>query len=541
MAYLHLVGTSEQEGRYELLADQCLIGRLKRCHINIGGDGRDVSRKHASVTRGGSDWFVKDMDSRNHTYVNGVEIHGSMGHKLAHGDCITICGNELVFNSQNHPEDDSSSVLIHEGDPANVLDGSSALSLSDSSGRNASAKLSVLMRIARSLQNTLSLDQVLSQTLDSLFEVFPSARRGVIGFWDEGEFHPKWWKLRDADSPAEIKVSMTVVQQVVDRQEALLVDNAITQFPDQESVAGLSIVSLMCAPMIDADGDVFGVFQIDATTEHGFSLDDLELMATVAIQVSFAINYVRLHQQTLMQKAIAKDLELARDVQREFLPSAPPSVPGYEFADYYEPARFIGGDYFDYVTLADGCIAVVLADVVGKGAPAALYMARLAMETRACIEQFDGAAAVISELNRRLHGRFATYVICLLNPASHVVTVVNAGHQPPVCRRADGSLEKLGESVSEFPFSVQYDVEFEEAHYQLDAGESVCVFSDGFDEAHNEFTDDYFGIERINVSIQESAGSATETVTELVRRTKEFSAGSMQFDDMCIVAFRRVT
>ena len=362
----------------------------------------------------------------------------------------------------------------------------------------------------------------------------------MIGLWANDDFHPKWWKLREAASTDPIKVSKTIVRQVVEGHEAILVENAVLQFPNEDSLHSLPFVSLMCAPMTNVDGQVFGILQIDAAAEHGFSSADLELMATVAILVSFAINCVRLHEETLSQKAIARDLKLARVVQNEFLPNSPPKVQSYEFADCYEPARFIGGDYFDYVLLADGCTAIVLADVVGKGAPAALYMARMAMETRACISQFQGPSAILSELNRRLSLRFATFVICVLDPVSHLVTIANAGHRPPVCRRSDGTLQSLGESNSGYPFGVQVDTAFEEVSYQLEPGDSISLFSDGFEDAHNESANDYFGIERIRESIEQTTGGPTEIVQELVRRTKAFAAGTMQLDDMCIVTFQRV-
>jgi serine phosphatase RsbU (regulator of sigma subunit) len=356
---------------------------------------------------------------------------------------------------------------------------------------------------------------------------------------DGDEFVPKWWKLREGRANEQINVSRTVVQRVANQQEAILIDNATTEFPDGSSVYKLHIQSLMCAPLIDAEGQVFGFFQIDSESVDGFVHRDLVLMASVAIEASLAISFARLHEQGLKQKVIEKDLELARDVQREFLPSESPSIPGYEFADYYQPARFIGGDYFDYVPLSTGRIAIVLADVGGKGAPAALYMARMCMETRACLEQSEDAAMVMSELNRRLSTRFATFVMCVLDPASHIVTVVNAGHRPPVRRRLDGSIEPIGQAVSGYPFSVEDEAEFEETSFELLPAESVIIFSDGFEDAHNEATDEYFGIKRIEAVIQQVGGSASGTVTELVRRVEEFSAGTTQLDDMCMVTWTR--
>ncbi len=482
-------------------------------------------------------WYIQDLGSRNHTYVNDEDIYGSRPRQLKHGDRISICKYDFIFHDSASTDHDSSSVRIVDQPVANQP--TSSVSLSSASGKQDRERLSVLLELTRSLRNVLSLDEVLSDTLTSLMKIFPAAQRGVVGFIDGNELVPKWWKLRQGSTNEQITVSRTVVQRVANRQEAILIDNAKTEMSGATSLDGLHIQSLMCAPLLDAEGNVFGFFQIDSESASGFSRQDLVLMASAAILASLAINFARLHEQGLKQKVIEKDLELARDVQNEFLPSEVPAIPGYEFADYYCPARFIGGDYFDYVPLAGGRLAIVLADVCGKGAPAALYMARLSMETRLCLEKSDNAAVVLAELNRRLSSRFATFAMCILDPARHIVTVVNAGHRPPVHRKQDGSIAPIGASSSGFPFSVQDEVEFQETSLELLEGESVFMFSDGFEDAHNQERDEYFGISRIESIIQQAGGSASETVAQLVSRVEEFSAGTAQLDDMCIVGWTR--
>jgi serine phosphatase RsbU (regulator of sigma subunit)/pSer/pThr/pTyr-binding forkhead associated (FHA) protein len=535
--FLQFISSDKRSSRYELSGDSILIGRLSGCDINIGRGRNDVSRKHARLHCLGDKWYVEDLNSRNHTFVNNEDIHGCAPRYLRHSDRILICSYEFFFYESETPTHDSSSVRVQDSRPGS--EPKSSVSLSATTAVDDSERLLVLLDVTCSLSNVLSLDEVLADTLASLLRIFPSARRGVIGFLEGDEFIPKWWKFRQGGVNEQIRVSRSVVERVASRQEAILIDNAETEFPDDSSVAELHIQSLMCAPLIDSEGNVFGFFQIDSESLSGFVRRDLVLMAAVAIQASLAINFARLHEQGLKQKVIEKDLELARDVQNEFLPDRSPNIPGYEFADFYKPARFIGGDYFDYVPLSSGRIAIVLADVGGKGAPAALYMARIAMETHACLALSEDASTVIAELNRRLSTRFATFVMCVLDPASHILTVVNAGHRPPLRRRRDGSIEPVGESVSGFPFSVLDQAEFEQVSFQLLPGEAVVIVSDGFEDAYNEATDEYFGIKRVEAAIQQADGSASGTVTDLVRRVEEFSAGATQLDDMCMVTWTR--
>jgi serine phosphatase RsbU (regulator of sigma subunit)/pSer/pThr/pTyr-binding forkhead associated (FHA) protein len=536
VARLKIANIDGRRREFLLEDDTVLIGRMPNCTINIGRESHDVSRRHAELTKVDGTWFLKDLNSRNHTSLNGQELIPGQAYPLRNGDQISICSYYLQFylSDQDGTDDGSVSVLdTPAGDPK------SSISLSHAGGPDDSAKLSVLLNVTQSLKNALSLDAVLDETLSALMRIFPSAQRAVIGFIQGDDFIPKWWKLRESLEDQEIKVSRTLIHQVRQRQEAILIENLKQDFPGTHSITGLPIESVMCAPLIDAEKKVFGAFQIDSASVNGFTRDDLVLMASVAIQASLAISYAKLHENALQQKAIEKDLELAREVQTEFLPRVPPSLPGYEFADYYEPARFIGGDYFDYVPLANGSLAVVLADVGGKGAPAALYMARMSMETRNCLSEFTDAATVISTLNRRLSSKFATFVMCVLDPNTHTLTIVNAGHRAPLRRKNDGTIEHLGESITMYPFGIEDDLEYESATFELLPGESVSILSDGFEDAHQAATDQYFGIDRIEASIQQAGKSAGEIVSQLVDDVKQFSGDTMQMDDMCVVAISR--
>ena len=537
MPSLQVIDDERRRQLYELDGEEVLVGRMPTCAINIGGAKRDVSRRHARLTRVRDAWFVEDLKSRNHTFVNGIDIFGRRPRALRHGDRIRIASHELLFDDPDAPTLDSGSVIVQDEPATQAL---SSVSLSLDKGVDDRARLSVLLEVTRCLSKVRSLDEALDATLKALFRIFPSAGRGVIGFMDGDEFVPKWWRLREGKANELINVSRRVVQRVAKEKEAILIDNAASEFPGDGSVHQLHIQSLMCAPLMDADGNVFGVFQVDSGSTSGFIADDLAVMATVAIQASMAINFARLHEEGLKQKVIENDLKLAREVQKEFLPAAVPNIPGYDFAHDYRPARFIGGDYFDYVPLGCGKLAIVLADVGGKGAPAALHMARMSMETRACLHQSDDPVVVISELNRRLSAQFATFLMCILDPTTHVVTFANAGHRSPLRRRRGGSVEALGKSLDGYPFGVQDDAKFEQATFELLAGESVIVLSDGFEDAYNGDADEYFGIDRIKNTFEQSGASPSVLVSELVRQVDDFAAETTQLDDMCIVAWTRL-
>ena len=157
---------------------------------------------------------------------------------------------------------------------------------------------------------------------------------------------------------------------------------------------------MMCAPLVDSDGQVLGVIQIDTTDQRRqFNKDDLEVLVSVASHAAMAMENVQLHERRLHAELMERELALAHKVQRGLLPAGPPVVKGYEFVDLYEPANHLGGDYFDYIGLPGGRLAIALADVMGKGIAAALLMARLSAQVPYCLASLPTPADAMARLN----------------------------------------------------------------------------------------------------------------------------------------------
>ena len=134
-----------------------------------------------------------------------------------------------------------------------------------------------------------------------------------------------------------------------------------------QSIADFAIRSMICAPMIGTEGEAIGVIQIDTMNQKSrFSDEDLEVLAGVASQAAMSLENAKMHEQVLAQQGLERDLELARRMQRALLPAHPPEIPGYCFFDYYQSAKQVGGDYYDYVELPNDRFAVIVGDVAGK-------------------------------------------------------------------------------------------------------------------------------------------------------------------------------
>jgi phosphoserine phosphatase RsbU/P len=230
-------------------------------------------------------------------------------------------------------------------------------------------------------------------------------------------------------------------------------------------------------------------------------------------------------------------------MQRALLPSRPPDAPGYGFFSYYESARQVGGDYYDYVTLPDGRFAVVLGDVAGKGVAAAIIMAKLSSDVRFALATEPDIASVARYVNRAftaqdLEDRFVTMIFALVDPRTHQVTLANAGHMAPMLRKADGSVVEVAEEISGLPIGVFDGYEYESHTFELGPGESLTVYTDGFSEAMNA-NRDLYGAERIAAQVARPASDVERLGHNVLDDVHKFVAGYDQSDDMCLACFGR--
>jgi phosphoserine phosphatase RsbU/P len=568
MAYLKLVQGVEPGRVYELSPGETVVGRSGDCTIPL--DAAAVSRHHAKVRSDGPRFLIEDLGSRNGTYVNGERIAGARA--LAPGDRIVICDQEFEFGppamlgssamplsgllSGALPKDESTlSQMVVDDDAAKTRAGyMKTLDLGAGAGSwsmsaKPEVKLAALLEISNGLGRAISVDEVLPKILDSLFKIFVQADRGFIIMRpkEDGPLVPVQSKSRRADMDEKMRISRTIVEEAVSAKRAILSADAASdeRFGMAQSIADFQIRSMMCAPMIDSDGVALGVIQIDTLNQRTrFSEDDLEVLAAVASQAATALDNAKMHDQMVSQRALQRDLELAAQMQRALLPKAAPEVAGYQFFDYYEAARQIGGDYYDYVSLPGGKFAVVLGDVAGKGVAAALIMARLSSDVRYSLAIEPDPAQAIMRINRAfvaqgLEDRFVTMIVLTVDPAKNEVTIVNAGHMNPMLRHATGEVKEIAEEIAGLPLGVYEDYEYESYQCQLQPGECFTVYTDGFSEAMNEARELY-SIERIAKQVGLDAATVEAIGGNVLNDIRKFVAGYTQSDDMCLACFGRL-
>ena len=556
---------------YPLDREKAVLGRDPECDVVFYSGS--VSRQHAQIERIEGEFFIEDLQSRNGTYVNNTRIRER--HQLSDQDRITLCDVVLVFHDERKPSSPgrgtavgsqtvagggtasqtSTDAVMVDDEPAtgnstvmqrlNVAGGSSSLRLE----QNSQAKLKALLEISRSLGGALSLHDVLPKVLDSLMTIFPHGDRGVIVLRDgpSGKLVPRALKHRRPELVDTVRISRTIVQGVMASKEAILSADAASdkRFAASESIVDFHIRSVMCAPLVNSVGDVSGVIQIDTADQRNrFTRDDLEVLASVACQAAIAVENAELHEMAVRDQRRSRELELAHDVMRGFLPPSPPRIEGYEFFDFYEPANELGGDYYDYIPLPGKRLAVVVADVSGKGIPASLLMARLSADVRYCLASEPTPAEAVAQLNRAFmaagwEDRFVTLLLAVLDPLRHELTLVDAGHPPAYLYQQGKAITAIDDEHMRLPLGVANEADYTQVTYQLAPGDRLAMYTDGFSEAANQ-QNELYGLERLHKQLGMASSGVAAQGRSILRSVKEFVGDRAQSDDMCLVCLGRV-
>ncbi|MDO4586663.1 MAG: SpoIIE family protein phosphatase [Planctomycetia bacterium] len=303
----------------------------------------------------------------------------------------------------------------------------------------------------------------------------------------------------------------------------------------------------MAVPILDIskEDDVLGVLKLDSLDfQTPFSHDDLDLLIAVANQAAVYYENSKHHEILLQETILTQEMTVAHKVQKGFLPAAPPKILNYDFFDYYRPAKYLGGDYFDYIPLPDGRLAIALGDVSGKGISAALLMAQLSSEVRYSLLLEKSYTQAMERLNRvysenHWDNRFITFLLAVLDPQLHKIHLLNAGHVFPILSTTGGKIFEQGDGLHGFPLGIISDSQYQEFIFELRPGELITIMSDGITDAMND-QDDFFGLDRVRDCLRNPDHlTAQELGEKLLNQVRSFSKNIPQTDDQCLVVFGR--
>ncbi|MDF2701877.1 MAG: hypothetical protein K0S10_821 [Rubrobacteraceae bacterium] len=304
----------------------------------------------------------------------------------------------------------------------------------------------------------------------------------------------------------------------------------------------------LVVPLV-SQGELIGILNLGPRlSQQEYSADDRKLLSDLATQTAPAVRVAQLvrqqQQEAQERERIEQELKVARLIQQTLLPKTLPELPGYDVAAYYQPAREVGGDFYDFVDLEDGRLGLVVGDVTDKGVPAALVMATTRTMLRAAAQRLFSPGEVLQRVNEVLvqdipPNMFVTCLYAVLDPQSGRLLYANAGHDLPYRRRAGRSEGAEELRATGMPLGLMTGMDYEEKEIVLEKGESVLFYSDGLVEAHDP-RHDMFGFPRLQglVGTHRSGGSALISflLSELTRFTGE---GWEQEDDITLVTLER--
>jgi serine phosphatase RsbU (regulator of sigma subunit) len=341
------------------------------------------------------------------------------------------------------------------------------------------------------------------------------------------------------------RISTAVRDRVLNTGVSVLVrDTSMDDaFRERRSIVEQNIRTLMAVPL-QARDQIIGIIYVDSPPMiRELTKDDLNLLTVMANVAAIRIEQTRFAEIEQARQLMARDLEQAAEIQQGFLPAVAPKVRGLDLAGHNAPCRTVGGDYYDFFPYGSSRVAMVLGDVSGKGMPASLLMMGLQARVQVLIEEPKSLAEVMTKLNRITAAncpanRFITLFFCILDGDTGELIYCNAGHNPPVLVRADGTYELLsggGPVIGILPH-----IDYQEFRAKLSEGDVLVIYSDGVTEAANP-NDEELETEGLAEVVKKHRGEeAPAIVKEINKAVAVYTAGAPQADDITVIVARRV-
>lgn len=401
--------------------------------------------------------------------------------------------------------------------------------------------LVLLNEIARELTSILNVDELLKRIAELLSRLIDYQMFSILMVDAAGEKLQHRFSLRFQENiqlKHDVPLGDGVVGYAARHRQAVLVPD-VSKDP-RYILLNPETRSELAVPLIYKD-KVIGVLDLEHTKRGFFTDDHNRTVTTLAAQVAIALENARLYEEIARQeKRLERDLSLARELQFRLLPHSLPKLPHLEVAAKFAPARAIGGDLYDFVNYSLDQMGIVIGDVSGKGAPAAIYAALVSGILRSHAPIEPGPAEMLRAVNfslgeRRIEGQFVSLIYAVWDDRNRSLKIANSGLPRPLyCH--DGKIEVI--EATGLPLGLFDDAEYDEFTFKAKPGDMFVFFSDGIMDARNK-AGDMFGRHRTEAIIAGCVNvSADCVVKSLFKAATEHAAGEEAFDDETVVAIR---
>ncbi|MBK9317144.1 MAG: SpoIIE family protein phosphatase [Acidobacteria bacterium] len=549
------------------------IGRSARNDLCV--EDPFASRLHAEVRSRGDSYWLSDLGSANGTLLNGSRMTTPM--QLQDRDVIRIGETEIEYSERadTAPAKGRTSILLSDSHDSQKPEATIAASSRNSAANLLSSlesssrthftpipgraqmieddTMAVISRVSLTLLSPLSLEDTLKQAMECVFDAVP-ADRGYIMLLETRDDDPnaepelvcKAQKARSdlEESLSDVQISRSISDQVLRQGASVLTSDAQQdpRFQEHRSIMLGGLRSVMAVP-IAVENRVSGLIYVDNPFHtNRFTERDLQLLTLIAGVAAIRVENMRLLEVQNEQRRLANELAVASEIQLRLHPATPPAIEGYDMIGVSFPCYEVGGDYYDFIEKRDGRCVIALGDVSGKGTGAALLMSSVHAAVRAHTTTRLSACEVVTEINQYIYdntpaNRYVTMFYSELDPRTHQLTYINAGHNPPLLVRTTGEVTRL--DIGGFPVGITPFGEYREGWAELESGDVLVIYSDGASESLNEAEEEFGEARMIEIVQKHRHRTAAGIRDRIDEALTKFVGNAETVDDLTLVIVKR--
>jgi len=541
---------------------------LKKEKVSIGrSPDNDItvpdpfcSSQHGFIYPRNGEYVIRDNHSKNGIFLNGKKIQAET--ELQKGDEILLGSTRIVFDKEistnveltDVPSPSSNiNTIMHLEEILKKPDISTTIkaearSLDVEKIKSEHKSLSVISEVSKALVLHMPLNQLLDRVMDLINENLPMDR-GIL-MLKEGnpaQLIPKVVRINNKRlANQRIQVSQSIINMVVNKNSSVLTSDAQadTRFKAKESIIESNIRSAMCVPLYD-NKEIIGIIYSDRISLlNQFTDEDLKLLTLLSNVAAVRIENAKLYEQVIEKERMEKEIGLAAQIQKDFLPKENPESKNFDIAGTNIPCYQVGGDYYDFINIDSNRIGIVIADVSGKGVSASLNMASLRAHLHSEAHSGYNIEKMAAKLNDFIHQStapniFITFFYCELDRKNNELIYINAGHNPPLILDKKGKIHRLESSglcLGMFPSST-----YEVNKVKLNVGDLAFLFTDGIPDSRNKNNEDFTEEKLIKLVQKSSKLSAQKLLDKICKELDSFVSGADQMDDMTIVVIKRIS
>lgn len=550
---LHVVPADSASFDHALDGESFVIGRSSKADLTV--PDRSMSRLHARLFVQDGAWFIEDLGSRNGTLLGGRPVEQPT--RIGHGAMMQVGSTSITLREATRPVSGGARGEVPSHDSHTIFRSAAELLQEPQEIRTDSAipsgealrryadRLRLLTEVNQALDRVMSLGDLLDLILDRAFAHF-APEDAAIYLRNQRQGYDCAASRSIGHGDSGILFSTSLMEQVVEGRQAALVLDAQTddRFNEAMSLLDAGVRSLVAAPLLDPDGALGLIVLGSRLTLRQFTEEDMELLASLASVAAMRIRNVHLAEEAAERRRLEQEVALAREIQVGLLPARLPEVEGWDIVAGNIPSRGVSGDFFKVEMRHDFSeVVLMISDVSGKGIAASLLTASLEALSAGPIHDGVPVEDVFRSVSHLLFERtppekYATSFLTSVDPKTGKLRYCNAGHNPGLLLRPDGSTEWL-ESTG-MPLGIMPEGDFTAGELVLQPGDTLVLYTDGITEPENPEEEEY-GQDRLrDVCIANRAQPLAQLKSAMEKDLHEFVRGVPFLDDRTMVLIRRV-